>query len=124
MVRRAEWRRKKYDAKIDAETISGRFDALAGHIREGISTELPTLTAIEVSVKTLCEKYGVYSWQIPFYLNVGRQLYKIIKKHTPTVQKTEGQIVANKWATRGLNTDLIREICLLFGLDIKPVSWY
>jgi len=124
MVRSAEWRRRKYDAKIDAETIASRFEALAEHIREGIATELPTLTAIEVSVKALCEKYGVYSWQIPFYLNVGRQLYKIIKKHTPAVQKQEAQIVANKWATRGLNTSLIREICLLFGLDITPVSWY
>jgi len=124
MVRSSEWRRRKYSAKIDAETIASRFEALADHIREGISTELPTLTAIEVSVKMLCEKYGVASWQLPFYMNVARELYKIQKKHTHNVALAESQLVANKWATRGLNTALIREICLLFGKDITPVSWY
>jgi len=124
LVRGSEWRRRKYAGKIDAETIATRFEALSSHIRQGIATHLPALTAMEVSIKMLCEKYGIPTWSIPAYLNVGRELYRIQRTHTHNVALAESQLVANKWATRGLNTALIREICLLFGKDITPVSWY
>jgi len=124
MVRAAEWRRRKYDAKIDADVIADRFDKMTAHIHEGISTHLPSLTEIEINIKTLCEQYGVPTYLLPFYYNVGRELYKVSRKQIGETALAEAQLVANKWATRGLNTSLIRQICLKFGFDITPVSWY
>jgi len=124
VVRLAEWRRRKYDRKIDADVIASRFEEMREHIKEAISTHLPSLTEIELNIKRLCEKYGIYSWQLPQYYNVGRELYKVARKHVGQTALAEAQLVANKWATQGLNTSLIREICLKFGFDITPVSWY
>jgi len=124
MVRSAEYRRRKYEGKIDPDVIAGRFERLAAHIRAGMADKIPSLVQLEEEIKVLCEKYGIASIMIPWYLNVGRELFKIVNKHIGATAYSEAQLVANKWATRGLNTDLIREICLKFGFDITPTKWY
>jgi len=124
MVRSAEYRRRKYDGKIDPDVIAGRFERLAEHIRHGMADKIPSLVEIEVTIKDLCERYGIKSIMLPWYYNVGRELFKVRIKHIGNTALADAQLVANKWATRGLNTTLIREICLMFGYDITPVSWY
>jgi len=124
MVRGAEYRRRKYDGKIDPDVIAGRFERLATHIRHGMADKIPSLVEIEEQIKILCAQYGIASILIPFYMNVGRELFRVRIKHVGATASAEAQLVANKWATRGLNTSLIREICLKFGFDITPVSWY
>jgi len=124
LVRPAEYRRRKYDGKIDADAIANRFERLAMHIREGMKSKIPALVEIEENIKSLCEKYGVASIFLPAYYNVGRELYAVCIKHIGATREAEAQLVLNKWATRGLNTDLLAEIGRKFGLVLTPVSWY
>jgi len=124
MVRPAEYRRRKYDGKIDADVIASRFEALDSHIKHGFISAVGSLVSIEITIKGLCEKYGIPSIQLPAYYNVGRELFKVTKKHVGDTAEAEAQLVVNKWATRGLNTSLLAEIARLFGYVITPVSWY
>jgi len=124
MVRSSEYRRRKYEGKIDADVIASRFEVLDAHIKEGFVSKVGALVEIEVNIKTLCEKYGIASILLPAYYNVGRELYKVFTKHVGDTALAEAQLVCNKWATRGLNTSLIAEIAKKFGWTITPVSWY
>ena len=124
MVRPGEYRTRKYAAKMDPDVIADRFEKLADHMRYGMRTHIPALAVVENEVKIICERHGIKSWQLPFYMNVARQLYRIVMRHIGDTAKAEAQLVANTWATRGLDTTVIAEICKLFGFEITPTSWY
>jgi len=124
LVRKAEYRFRKYKGKIDPDVISGRFDALKGHMDIMVASEFPKLVEFEMKTKAILEKHAVYSWQFPFYYNVAREMYAKAKKFRGDTLVALAQIVANKWVTRGLNADIVAEIIALFGITITPVSWY
>jgi len=124
VVRKAEYRYRKYKGKIDPDVIAGRFDALKAHMDIMVAGEFPKLVEFEMKTKAILTKHGVYSWQFPFYYNVAREMYAKAKKFAGDTLVALAQIIANKWVTRGLNADIVAEIIALFGITIKPVSWY
>jgi len=124
MVRTAEYRTRKYSAKIDATVIANRFELLASHIRNQFNAKVPALVVIEGNIKQLCANRGIPSIELPSYYNVGRELYRVVTQHVGDARNLEAQIVVNKWATRGLNTTILTEIAKMFGITLTPVAWY
>jgi len=124
VVRKAEYRFRKYKGKIDPDVIAGRFDALKAHMDIMVAGEFPKLVEFEMKTKAILEKHAVHTWQFPFYYNVAREMYAKAKKFRGDTLRALAQIIANKWATGGLNTTIIAEIIALFGVTVTPVSWY
>jgi len=126
MVREAGFRARKYRAKQQPEAIRQRFTDLHDTMVEQVAFKFSEITEVERKVKGIVETppagVTVYSIEIPFYLNVGRQIYKMCKTLTGDVLKAEVQLVLNKWASRGLNDTLLKEIARLFGIEIAVIT--
>jgi len=128
MVRAAEYRQRKYEGKIDPEVVRLRIEAHRETMATQQTTVLPLLTAMEEKVKAYIESpppgVTVYSIEIPFYLSFARQLFRLCRRTSGDVLKTEAQLVANKWASRGLNGTLLVGIAKLFGIEITTPVVY
>jgi len=128
MVRPARYRQASYEGKIDPDVARLRFEQHREAMVAQQTTRLSQLTAMEQLVKALIETpptgITVYSIEIPFYLSYARQLFKIADRLSGDVLQTEAQLIANKWASRGLNGTLLIEIAKLFGITIsQPVVY-
>jgi len=117
MVRSADRRKQKYEAKIDADVMRSRILALKSGMVEQVEAKFADLATLEAEVKRVVEaQTTVYPHLIPFYLNVGRELYRLSKKFTGITFAVEGKVICDKWKARGLTSAIITEIAKLFGL--------
>jgi len=117
LVRPAVYRQKKYDGKIDADVIRTRINSLKPIMVEQATNRFTDLESIESQIKSIVEGTNVATIQIPFYLNVGRQLYKLSNKFSGQTLQNEACLVKQKWVARGLDATLIDQIADLFGID-------
>jgi len=117
MVREASRRKQKYEAKIDADVIRSRILAHKASMVEQMESRLADLATVEAEVKRVIEgdETPPYGHEIPAYLNVGRELYRISKRFTGGSFTQEAEIVLDKWYARGLKDFLLEEIAKLFG---------
>jgi len=118
MVRDASRRKQKYEGKIDADVMRSRILALKASMVEQVESKFADLATIETEVKRVIEgqKTPVYSHLIPFYLNVGRELYRIQKRFTGTTFSSEAKVTLDKWKARGLSQWCLTDIAKLFGV--------
>jgi hypothetical protein len=121
MVREQVYRQKKYEAKVVGDVVKARIDALKEVMAEQTSARFGELASIEESVKkNILEPAGVPSIQIPFYLNIARELYSKSRVFTGETLKMEAHMIANKWIARGLRKDLVNQILTKFGVPPLP----
>jgi hypothetical protein len=121
MVREQVYRQKKYEAKLTGDVVKARFDALKEVMAEQTSARFGELATIEDSVKKeILEPAGVPSIQIPFYLNVARELYSKSRTFTGETFNTEATLVAQKWVARGLQKEIVNRILQKFGVPPLP----
>ena len=109
-VRDAKYRTSKYAAKIDPDVIRARFEAEKDSMVEQEAEQFASLAAMEDTVKTIVEDAGVSTIEIPFYLNVGRQAYKIGRKFTGKTAQNEAMGIGALWKMRGLDESLVDQI--------------
>lgn len=117
MVRSASRRKEKYEAKIDADVARARILAHKDSMVEQMEAATADLATLEAEVKKVVEGYAtpVASMMIPFYLNVGRELYKKSKKFSGNTFTMEADVVCAKWVSRGLTPAVVTLIAALFG---------
>lgn len=117
MVRPASRRKEKYEAKIDADVMRSRILAHKSSMVEQMEVATADLATLEAEVKRVVEGYvsPVASMMIPFYLNVGRELYKKSKKFSGNTFTAEAKVCCDKWFARGLYKPVIILIAALFG---------
>ena len=121
MVREQVYRQKKYQAKVTGDVVKARFDALKEVMEEQTSARFGELANIEESVKkNILEPNGVPSIQIPFYLNVAREVYSKARTFTGETLKMEAHAIADKWVKRGLRKELVNQILQQFGIPPLP----
>jgi len=119
MVRADIWRKKKYDAKIQADVIKTRFELYKDTMLEQVDTQFTNLPQFEDAVKIqILEPRGVPTWNIPFYLNYARELYRRMRKFSGKTLENEALILMDKWVSRGLKRDILIEIAKLMGVPI------
>lgn len=117
MVRDAARRKAKYEAKVDADVMRSRITALKTSMVEQMESKSADLATVESEVKRVIEGQTtpIYGHQIPAYLNVGRQFYKLSKKFSGTTFGAEAEIILAKWASKGLEPWALTLIAKLFG---------
>jgi len=118
MVRDASLRKAKYEGKIDADVMRSRILALKDSMVAQVESKFADLATLEAEVKRVVEgqKTPVYSHLIPFYLNVGRELYRLQKRFTGSTYSSEAKISIDKWKARGLVQSVLTDIAKLFGI--------
>lgn len=119
MVRSATYRQKKYEAKITGDVVKARIDALKDVMAEQTAVRFSDLVALETQIKQqILEPKGVPTIMFPFYLNVGRELYRLSQKFTGQALSKEAKIVRDKWVARGCNAEIVDAIINLMGITL------
>jgi len=119
MVRSQTYRQKKYEAKVDPDVVRARFSAMKSVMAEQTAVKFSDLATIEDGVKKqILEPKGIPTIQIPFYLNVARQLYSIVQRFSGETLGKEAKLVKDKWVARGLEASVIDEIIDYFGITL------
>jgi len=120
MVRDSEKRRRKFEAKVDPDTLKRQTAALKPMMVEGQAQYFSEIAIIETEVKSLVEAEGVTTLQVKDYLNYAREMYRLSKHFTGLSLRVEAQLKVNKWSDRGLDGGLLVKIANLFGVDPTP----
>jgi hypothetical protein len=117
MVKSAERRKQKYEAKVDADVARSRILALKDNMVANAEGYFANLAQMENEIKAAIMGLTVTvpSIMIPAYLNVGRELWKKQQKFTGVTFAAECFLVLNKWKGRGLLYTPLAAISLLFG---------
>jgi hypothetical protein len=118
MVREATRRAAKFESKIDADVMRSRIIGLKDSMVEQMQAKAAELATVEANIKSIVENATstVYSYQVPAYLNVGRELYKLSKKFSGKTFEGEAKLVCCKWFNRGLDEAILTDIASLFGV--------
>jgi len=116
MVREAERRRKKFEAKVDAEVLARQTTALKPLMVRGQALYFPDIATVEEKVKTLVEAEGVSTLEVRDYLNFGREIYRLSKRFSSVTLSAEAQTRVDKWSARGLTGSRLVKIAQLFGV--------
>jgi len=119
MVRSALLRRQKYESKIDADVSRTRILALKSGMVSQMEAATADLATLEAEVKRVIEGQttAIFGYQIPAYLNVARELFRLSRKFTGTTFASEAEVVLAKWDARGLEVWALSEIAALFGVS-------
>jgi len=115
-VRPASLRRVKYEAKINADVVRQRFSDLKDSMVKQEDERFAELVSHENAIKSILETAGVPTKDIPFYLNVGRELYRLTSRFSGATLVAEAQLVRQKWVARGLLDEVIEKILRYFGI--------
>jgi len=120
MVRKQEYRQKKYEVKVDADIVRQRFQGEKSLMVEQEALHFPALTILEQQVKGILEPQGVKTIEIPYYLSFARKIYSLVLRFPIKTSETtlikECRIAVDEWSSRGLNKAMLEEILKLFGI--------
>jgi len=122
MVREAEKRARKYEAKIDANVLKTQTEALRPIMIRQQAEHMARVTNLEERIKALVETTGIRSLEVRDYLNVGRELSRLVSKFGLTTLQAEASGVLEKWSSRGLDASILSKVAGLFGLDLYPTE--
>lgn len=117
-MRPATYRTRKYDAKMDPDSIKQRFLDHKDTMVEQEEAIFGELVLVESKAKSVCEAAGIPSISIPGYLNFARQCWKYFKKFTQVTRTNEVTFWFNHWVSRGLNAAVLADIAELCGVTI------
>jgi hypothetical protein len=115
-VRPAVYRRAKYEKKINADVVRQRFADLKDTMVTQTDERFSELVDAENAAKGILHEAGVPTIDIPFYLDVVRELYRLTRRFSGPTLQAEAQLVRQKWVSRGLLDDVIVKLLRLFGI--------
>ncbi|MCS7257788.1 MAG: hypothetical protein NZ601_00230, partial [candidate division WOR-3 bacterium] len=109
-TRPASRRLEKWDAKFAGDVLPERLREYKARMREQLSVIFPTQEALENEVKLILSEAGVQTYLNPAYLAFAREVYRLATKFSGRQLVMATDIVLNKWASRGLERDLLERI--------------
>jgi len=118
MVRDEAYRTRKYEAKMDATSISQRFRDHKDTMVEQVEARFAELVLVEEKAKSVCEAAGVSTRDIPFYLNFARQCYRIGKQFSQATRINEVYYRYQYWLNQGLNAAILTDLAELCGVAL------
>ena len=118
MVRSAETRKEKYNAKLRGSVWNARFEALKDMMGEQVNAQYAIQVHYEEKIKAYLEGIGMYTIMQHHYMNYGYQLWRLSRMFTAQTLRMEALEIANKWLRRGLNATHLVELAKLFGIDL------
>lgn len=123
MVRPANYRVSKYDAKMVGDVVKNRIDAQRDSMVAQVGTQFPIYVAAEEATKALLNGWGVSVTLIASYLAFARRCVKICATHGADIALEELCIEHDKWETRGLTSWYMQEIAqAVVDVDISTCT--
>lgn len=117
-MRPSVFRLRKYEAKMDPDSIKQRFLDHKDSMVEQEEGYFAELVLIESKCKAVCEAAGVPTIMLPWYLDFARQCWKYFKKFSQVTRTNELTYWFNHWVSRGLNGTILANVAELCGVRI------
>ena len=100
-----------WDEKYNLERVNAILTEKRPTMLQNMSAVIPLLTAMESQVKQVCDGAGVPTIMYPFYLDFGRELWKLSRKEISGESLAlEAATLIAKWVARGLTQPLLQAI--------------
>jgi len=125
MVRKEQYRRLKFEGKIDGSVAEDRIDQYGSFMVSSHSTIQLILVAKEEQAKTeILEPAGVSVNMIPFYLDAMREFCRISRNFTGQTKQNEGYNSYERWKTKGLDSNLLVQLAAMCDIDLWAYYQY
>lgn len=118
MVRSAETRKEKYNAKLRGAVWNARYTALKDMMVEQVNAQYPIQVFYEEKIKAYLEGIGMYTIMQHHYMNYGYELWRLSRMFTGQTLRMEAIEIANKWLRRNLDATHLTELAKLFGINL------
>ena len=103
-------RLKRWSQKFDPDTIRNRFEQVRAVATDQVEEQFGRIVDFELAIKGRLNDIGVASILMPFYLNVGRMIYRAMTRHTGATLESEVRVIKATWTARGLDPALVDEV--------------
>jgi hypothetical protein len=101
----------KWNAKFNTERIKATLDDLRPSMLASVTAVFPMLTAMELQVKQVLDSSGVATIQYPFYLDFGREVWRLRNQEISGESfAQEVAVLVAKWKARGLTQAVLEAI--------------
>jgi hypothetical protein len=125
LVRPQQYRRRKYEAKIDGDVFEKRADAYGSSMKTEHATITAVLVAKEEEAKTtILEPAGVGTAEMPFYLNAMREFCKCCRTFTSVTRNNKCFEVLNSYRNKGLQIGLLYKLAAMCGCYPAGYGYY
>jgi hypothetical protein len=109
-VRNAYRRIQKWEASLDGDALSVKVGRLKDMMKSQIEEMFPALVNMEDRVKTVLDEEGISTTQYPFYLNFGRQCFKLVREFAGGTLINRANIVLQRWVADGFTQAILERI--------------
>jgi N-glycosylase/DNA lyase len=118
MVKSAEYRARKYEAKFDPTVVSSRFTAVKDMAVEQANARQSESASIEAAVRSILTGKGEPTWKFVAYHNASRQMGKKARSFGGDTLSNAITNIIDKWVSEGLDRVTLQEIANLFGVGL------
>jgi len=100
-----------WDAKFKTDRIKAVLDDKRDAMFSRVSAVIPAIASMEGQVKQVVDGLGVPTIQIPFYLDFGREMWRLQDKDiSGETLAMEAAVLISKWTARGLTEAVLQAI--------------
>jgi len=125
MVRKEQYRRLKFEGKIDGSVAEDRITRYGEYMVSSHAAIQTILVAKEEQAKTtILEPAGVSVNMIPFYLDAMREFCRISRNFTEQTKQNEGYNCYERWRTKGLDSNLLVQLAAMCDIDLWAYYQY
>ena len=112
----------QYIAKYVPTTVGLKVAAQLTGMKSGFASAINALVPIEVEIQTILNGLTVPTIQYPFYLNFGREIWRLQKEGIGGGSLTDqGEVLSVKYQAQGLTKAHLNKIALdVFGVALSP----
>lgn len=104
-------RQQAYNYKVDPVTLLADLTAAQTTMIAKFAAVVPSITAMELAVKQVCDGAGVPTVTIPFYLDFGRELWRLGRQDiSGETAAINAAMQLAKWVGRGLASAVLQAI--------------
>ncbi len=109
-VRNAYRRIQKWEANLTGEALSEKVGRLKDMMKSQVEEMFPALVDMENGVKTVLDEEGVSTTQYPFYINFGRQCFKLAREFAGGTLINRVNIALQRWVADGFTQAILERI--------------
>jgi hypothetical protein len=100
-----------WNEKYNLDRVSAILTEKRPTMLQNMSAVIPLLTAMESQVKQVCDLAGVPTIMYPFYLDFGREMWKLSRSEfSGESLALEAATLVAKWVARGLTQAVLQNI--------------
>lgn len=115
-------RGKKYKLKLDPKLRGKIYDRMKDTMVKNQAPAFIEAVKVEEEVRTVLCEHNIL--ELPYYIIFGKEVLKVLRKHTGQTVESEINILMNKWCGRGLHPiNLYKVLSLYSGMVCRVKIW-